>query len=153
MSIEFEMKRYSHCCCFTLQYEKLSQSFITARKRSLGQGNIFIGMCQEFCSQGGRGVVYPSMPCRSHAPPDYVPPWTTYPPDYVPPWDYIPPPEYVPPRLRTPQTTSPRDYVPPGTMYPPDYVPPDYVPPGLRTPPWTVYVRAVRILLECILVL
>ena len=27
--------------------------FITARKRSLGQGNIFIGMCQEFCSQGG----------------------------------------------------------------------------------------------------
>ena len=26
---------------------------ITARKRSLGQGNIFIGVCQEFCSQGG----------------------------------------------------------------------------------------------------
>ena len=25
----------------------------TAPKRSLGQGNIFIGMCQEFCSQGG----------------------------------------------------------------------------------------------------
>ena len=24
----------------------------TARKRSLGQGNIFIGVCQEFCSQG-----------------------------------------------------------------------------------------------------
>ena len=36
----------------------------TARKRSLGQGNIFIGVCQEFCSQGGG--VYPSMPCRSH---------------------------------------------------------------------------------------
>ena len=28
-------------------------SIFTARKRSLGQGNIFIGMCQEFCSQGG----------------------------------------------------------------------------------------------------
>ena len=28
-------------------------SFITARKRSLGQGNIFIGVCQEFCSEGG----------------------------------------------------------------------------------------------------
>ena len=27
--------------------------FITARKRSLGQGNIFIGVCQEFCSRGG----------------------------------------------------------------------------------------------------
>ena len=28
---------------------------ITARKRSLGQGNIFIDVCQEFCPQG-RGV-------------------------------------------------------------------------------------------------
>ena len=32
----------------------------TARKRSLGQGNIFISVCQEFCSRGGvhgpRGV-------------------------------------------------------------------------------------------------
>ena len=26
---------------------------VTARKRSFGQGNIFIGVCQEFCSQGG----------------------------------------------------------------------------------------------------
>ena len=26
---------------------------ITARKRSLGQGNIFTSVCQEFCSQGG----------------------------------------------------------------------------------------------------
>ena len=25
---------------------------ITARKRSLGQGNIFSSVCQEFCSQG-----------------------------------------------------------------------------------------------------
>ena len=28
---------------------------ITARKRSLGQGNIFTSVCQEFCSQGGSG--------------------------------------------------------------------------------------------------
>ena len=27
--------------------------FITTRKRSLGQGNIFSSVCQEFCSQGG----------------------------------------------------------------------------------------------------
>ena len=27
--------------------------FITARKRSLGQGNIFRSVCQEFCPQGG----------------------------------------------------------------------------------------------------
>ena len=28
-------------------------TIFTARKRSLGQGNIFIGVCQEFCSRGG----------------------------------------------------------------------------------------------------
>ena len=28
-------------------------SIFTARKRSLRQGNIFTGVCQEFCSQGG----------------------------------------------------------------------------------------------------
>ena len=27
--------------------------FFTARKRSLGQGNIFRSVCQEFCPQGG----------------------------------------------------------------------------------------------------
>ena len=39
-----------------------TQVFITARKWSLGQGNIFRSMCQEFCSQGGawsRGVSGP----------------------------------------------------------------------------------------------
>ena len=30
-----------------------SDGIFTARKRSLGQGNIFIGVCQEFCSQWG----------------------------------------------------------------------------------------------------
>ena len=32
-------------------------SFFTARKRSLGQGNIFRSMCQEFCPRGGCVVV------------------------------------------------------------------------------------------------
>ena len=36
---------------------KVSVSIITARKR-LGQGNIFIGVCQEFCSQGGVASVH-----------------------------------------------------------------------------------------------
>ena len=45
-------------------------SFITARKRSLGQGNIFSRLCQEFCTLGGwypsmHCRWYPSMPCRS----------------------------------------------------------------------------------------
>ena len=35
---------------------------ITTHKRSLGQGNIFRSMCQEFCPQGEGW--YPSMPCR-----------------------------------------------------------------------------------------
>ena len=41
-------------------------SIFTARKRSLGQGNIFIGVCQEFCSRGVvcfRGVSAPGWPC------------------------------------------------------------------------------------------
>ena len=38
-------------------------SIITARKRSLGQGNIFIGVCQEFCSRGGGHVWFPGGVC------------------------------------------------------------------------------------------
>ena len=96
--------------------------FITARKQSLRKGNIFTGMC---LSTGGGWW------CATY-PPGTTYPRTTYPPGLRTPWDYIPS------RLRTPWTTYP-----PRTTYPPDYVPP---------PPWTVYVRAVRILLECILV-
>ena len=53
------------------------RSFFTARKRSLGQGNIFSSVCQEFCTWGGGscrfsggGLVsgYPSMPCRFPGP-------------------------------------------------------------------------------------
>ena len=40
---------------------------VTTRKRSLGQGNIFIGMCQEFYSQGGGGSV--SVHAGSRPPP------------------------------------------------------------------------------------
>ena len=32
---------------------RCKELFITTRKRSLGQGNIFTSVCQEFCSQGG----------------------------------------------------------------------------------------------------
>ena len=39
---------------------RFKMAFITARKRSLGQGNIFRSVCQEFCPQG---VWYPSMHC------------------------------------------------------------------------------------------
>ena len=39
-------------CCSEL-ITKFKIGVITARKRSLGQGNIFTSVCQEFCSQGG----------------------------------------------------------------------------------------------------
>ena len=70
-------KTVIHACTATL---------ITARKRSLGQGNIFRGMCQEFCPRGvvvsqhalqvgskhalqvSGGEWCPSMPCRSPGP-------------------------------------------------------------------------------------
>ena len=41
-------------------WRKTFTGFVTARKRSLGQGNIFRSVCQEFCWGGG----YPSMHCR-----------------------------------------------------------------------------------------
>ena len=39
-----------------LLYSLTDISFITARKRSLGQGNSFRSVCQEFCSQRGGGI-------------------------------------------------------------------------------------------------
>ena len=98
--------------------------FITARKRSLGQGNIFIGVCQEFCSQGGS---LPQCMLGCHPPEQTPPPWEQTPPgDYVPPRDYIPPQDYVPPGYYVPSW----DYIPPQTTYPPGLrTPPDYVPP------------------------
>ena len=74
--------------CFRLfapkfwEVARLMNAIFTARKRSLGQGNIFRSACQEFCPRG-RGVLvsqhalqvsrgvgggYPSMPCRSAGP-------------------------------------------------------------------------------------
>ena len=37
-------------------------NFFTARKRSLGQGNIFRSVCQEFCPQGGSASVHAGIP-------------------------------------------------------------------------------------------
>ena len=36
-----------------LQPQHWSDSIVTARKRSFGQGNIFTSVCQEFCLRGG----------------------------------------------------------------------------------------------------
>ena len=102
------------------------------------EGYVFTRVCHSFCSQGGRGGWYPSMQWAN--PP---PGWRT---------------TTLPPRWRT--TTLPPDGEPPlggepppplGWRPPPDGEPPP--PPGWRNPPPPmVTVRAVRILLECILV-
>ena len=125
----------------------LNTLVVTARTRSLGQGNIFRSVCQEFCPQG-EGV------CLSAC-------WDTTPlQDQVPPWDHAPIPhlDQVPPGTRHPSPTW--------TGHPPDQAPPspDQAPPWTRHPPRTrhppeqsmpgdtVNERAVRILLKCNLV-
>ena len=39
--------------CYLVVPAGTYSEIITARKRSLGQGNIFTSVCQEFCSRGG----------------------------------------------------------------------------------------------------
>ena len=107
-------------------------SLITARKRSLGQGNIFSSMCQEFCPRGG-GLLQCML--------GYHPPWQAD----------------TPPASRHPSGKE----NPPGKADPPARRPPLWQgrPPGKETPPSaqcmlgdTVNKRAVCILLECNLV-
>ena len=115
--------------------------FITVRKRSLGQGNIFISVCHS---------VHRGEYLTRYTPPDQV---------HHPPWDQVHPPGPGTPSLeQTPQSRSPWARYTPGTKYPPgtkytplpgtEYPPP---PPGSRLR-HTVNAGAVRILLECILV-
>ena len=67
----------------------IKNNMITARKRSLGQGNTFSSVCQEFCSQGGGstwadtppGQVPP--PMQVHPPGRYTPPGQDPPPQQV----------------------------------------------------------------------
>ena len=94
--------------------------FVTARKRCLGQGNIFRSVCQEFCPQEGST-------------------WAGTPPG---PGRYTPQTRYTP--LGPGTSPSPWDQA--GT--PQDQVPPEQCMLGD-----TGNKRAVRILLECILVL
>ena len=68
-------------------------NIFTARKRSLGQGNIFIGVCQEFCSQGG-------LPGR-RTPRQGDPRARRPPPARRPPQQGDPTPEGAPPRMAT----------------------------------------------------
>ena len=104
---------------------------ITARKRSLGQGNIFRSVCHSV-HRGGMSASPGTTPPEQTDPPS----GTMYPPGLRTPQDYVPPPAGTtyPPGLCTPLGLR----TPPGLHTPQDYVPPlDYIPPrlGLRTPP------------------
>ena len=111
----------------------------TARKRSLRQGNIFIGVCQEFCSQGGKVYLVQG------GVPGQVPPGR-YTPYQVPPTHPrpgTPPGPGTPPRTRctwsggVPPTGPGTPPTGPGTPPQTRYTPPDQVhsPTGPGTPP------------------
>ena len=147
-----------------------SQAIFTARKRSLGQGNIFAPVCHSV--HRGYASVHAGIP----PPPEPgTPPGPGTPQDHAPPWDHAPPgtmhtpPDQAPPRPGTPLGAC----TPPRTIHPHDHVHPlDQAPAGPGTPPGpgtpqtsplhpqpaqsmlgdTVTSRAVRILLKCNLV-
>ena len=89
-------------------------SFITARKRSLGQGNIFIGVCQEFCSQGGVCL----SACWDTPPWEQTPPSPAAdtPPEQTHPWSRHPPRSRHPQSRHTPRSRHPP---PPWSRHPP----------------------------------
>ena len=96
--------------------------------RSLGQGNIFTSVCQEFCSQGGStwagtpwGQVH--LPWTRYTPRTrYTPQTQVHPPDQVLPWTrYTPQDQVHSPKPGTPPGpgTTPRPGTPPQPGTPP----------------------------------
>ena len=66
---------------------------ITTRKRSLGQGNIFSSVCQEFCSGGSTwaGTPQAGTPLLGrYTPPGRYPPGQVHPPGRYTPWQVHP---------------------------------------------------------------
>ena len=97
----------------------------TARKQSLGQGNIFIGVCQEFCSQGEflpQCMLRYTPPPQEQTPPGSRPPRADTPLGADTPLEAAPP-----PRADTP----PREQTHPWSRHPPQ----KQTPPKADTPP------------------
>ena len=136
------------------------QTIITARKRSLGQGNIFSSVCQKFCSRGGGvpGQVHPragTPPGQVHPPGRYAS-WAGTPPGQV-----HSPPGCTPPRQVHPlgrwagtppgqvhlpgQVHTPRKVHPPGQVHAPGQVHPPgrYIPPRSSTC-WEIRAKSGR---------
>ena len=74
--------------CVLLYFSSLLSSYLrsngvfTARKRGLGQGNIFSSVCREFCIHGGlpQCMLWYHLPPRSRHPPTSHHPWEQTPP-------------------------------------------------------------------------
>ena len=95
-STNYHTHSLTHSVHYTLQWISVLNTIITARKRSLGQGNIFSSTCQKFCSQG-EGV------CHSVS-------WDTTQPPGADPQDQAPTP---------PQPGTPLEQTPPSGQAPP----------------------------------
>ena len=86
-------------------------AIFTARKRSLGQGNIFAPSCH---SVRGGGV-----PGQVPAPGHVNPPWQVHPPAGTPSDRYTPLGRYTPPGRYTPRQVPPWAGTPPRQVHPP----------------------------------
>ena len=105
-SYHYSTRWYNSCCQMSAHLSmRLRINFtlllpiITAPKRSLGQGNIFSRVCQEFCSQWGvPGQVPPTSRYTPEVgtPPGRYTPWAGTPPRQVhPSWTGTPPSRYT----------------------------------------------------------
>ena len=94
-------------------------SVITARKRSLGQGNILALVCHSVY-RGGR--------------PRQVPPGQVHPPAGTPPGRYTPLGRYTPWEVHPQAGTPPWAGTPPGKVSPGRYIPGQVIPPDRYSP-------------------
>ena len=117
---------------------------VTARKRSLGQGNIFSSVCQEFCSRGGLPQCMLGYHHHPHPPPqEQTPPRSRH----FPPEADNPPPEADPS-----EAPPPRSRHPPGADPPPEADTPleadtpwsRHTAPRKQTPPCAVHAGRYR---------
>ena len=110
---------YFYCRQFSRMNVCCTMLLITARKRSLRQGNIFRSVCQEFCSWGVGGLPVQVSPRTRYTPGPGTPPRTRYTPRtrYIP-QAGIPPRPGTPPRQVHPAGPG----TPPGTRYTPGQV-------------------------------
>ena len=88
---KFENFRQMLFIIFKWYLNELYMHIITTRKRSLGQGNIFSSVCQEFCLQGGlpQCMLGCQPPWQGDTSLARRPPWQGRPPT---PWQGDPPP-------------------------------------------------------------